>query len=91
MKYSISYTKQFEKQLKICYKRGLDISLLINAVSILEENGYLPPLYKPHKLKGKYIGLWECHLKPDWLLIWEQKDNEFILIFIATGSHSDLF
>lgn len=91
MKYSVSYTKQFEKQLKLCHKRGLDIELLTKAISILEENGSLPQSYKPHKLKGVYSGLWECHLKPDWLLVWEQKDNELILVFIATGTHSDLF
>ncbi len=91
MKYSILYTKQFEKQLKMCSKRGLDISLLTKAIDILQENGALPVQYKSHKLSGKYLGLWECHLRPDWLLVWKQNDNELILIFTATGSHSDLF
>lgn len=57
----------------------------------LSDNGTLPPEYKPHKLSGKYQGNWECHIQPDWLLVWEQRDSELILILIETGSHSDIF
>lgn len=91
MKYKISYTSQFGKDVKRCIKRGLDITILEKAVNILADNGKLPQNYKPHQLKGKYNGLWECHLKPDWLLVWKQTDSEMILLFAATGSHSDLF
>ena len=89
--YSIVYTGQFKKSLKLCVKRGLDATVLTNAVTILQENGSLPDSYKPHKLKGKYIGCWECHLQPDWLLIWRQNDLELELILVDTGTHSDLF
>ena len=68
--YSIEYTGQFLKQAKQCKKRGYNIVLLEEAIQLLAETGQLPPEYKSHKLSGKYIGCWECHIKPDWLLIW---------------------
>ena len=84
-------TRTFRKDTERCRKRGLDMELLKNAVRLLERDGKLPSSYRPHKLTGNYIGCWECHLKPDWLLIWEQNDTELILLFTGTGSHSDLF
>ena len=51
----------------------------------------LPPKYRPHKLSGNYSNCWECHIKEDWLLVWLQNDNELTLLFINTGTHSDLF
>ena len=62
-----------------------------DAVSILMENGSLPIQYRPHKLSGKYKGKWECHIESDWLLVWDQNDTELTLLFIDTGTHSDLF
>ena len=58
---------------------------------LLERNGCLPQQYKPHKLNGDRRGQWECHIQPNWLLVWEQHDDEFILIMLNTGTHSDLF
>ena len=89
--YSIVYTNQFKKSLKRCVKRGLDVSLLTAAVTILQENGSLPANYSPHRLKGQYAGCWECHLEPDWLLVWRQNDTILELVFVDTGTHSDLF
>jgi len=91
MNYEIRITNRFKKQIKICKKRGLDIRLVEKAIDLLAENGSLPKEYKPHKLKGDYEGCWECHLKPDWLLVWEQNDVELTLLFLGTGSHADLF
>lgn len=71
--YRITTTNKFEKQVKICIKRGYDISLLKNVMQLLAETGTLPAQYKPHKLSGDYTGCWECHIKPDWLLIWKHK------------------
>jgi mRNA interferase YafQ len=88
---TITTTKQFEKELKLCKKRGYDISKLRTVVSILEETGTLPQKYRPHKLSGNYDNCWECHIKGDWLLIWLQNDNELTLLFMNTGTHSDLF
>ena len=89
--YKVSTTNRFEKDLLRCKKRNYDMSLLSEAVSILAGSGTLPPKYKPHKLSGKFAGCWECHIKPDWLLVWQQNDEELILLFTNTGTHSDLF
>lgn len=91
MKYRIIPSKRFEKDLKRCEKRGYNMQLVKDAIMLLAENGTLPASYRPHKLSGQYGGCWECHLKPDWLLIWEQNDTELILLFTGTGTHSDLF
>lgn len=89
--YKITTTNQFNKEVKRCIKRGYDMSLLKTAMQILADTGKLPAKYKPHKLSGNYANCWECHIKPDWLLIWEQNDKELILLFLNTGTHSDLF
>ncbi len=89
--YSIVTTNKFEKSLKKCIKRGLDIGKLNTVLEELSNKGALPPEYKPHKLSGKYQGNWECHVQPDWLLVWEQRDEELILLLLDTGSHSDIF
>lgn len=89
--YEVIYTGQFRRSLKRCVKRGLDINAFITMLDILQESGRLPQQYRPHKLTGKYKGCWECHIQPDWLMIWEQYDNQLRLILVDTGSHSDLF
>lgn len=89
--YSIIYTNKFKKDLRLCDKRNYDIPKLREAIKILQETGQLPAQYKPHKLKGKYAGLWECHIEPDWLMTWEQNDRQLIILLMETGTHSDLF
>lgn len=89
--YELEYTNSFEKDLKRCKKRGYNLQLLQEAIDILQEKGELPAQYRPHKLSGKLVGLWECHIKGDWLLIWQQNDTVLILIMTETGTHSDLF
>jgi mRNA interferase YafQ len=89
--YSIKATNQFKKDLKRCKKRGYDLSLLELVIDLLQKTGKVPEKYRPHKLSGDYENCWECHIKSDWLLVWMQNDTELILLFIATGSHSDLF
>ena len=89
--YSVDYTNRFKKDLKRCFKRGFDISKIQQAVKLLELNGELPAEYKPHKLVGNRNGQWECHIQPDWLMVWEQNDEHFTLLFLETGTHSDLF
>lgn len=90
MRYTIVYTGQFKRSLKRCAKRGLNIKTLTDALDILQETGTLPQRYKAHKLVGNYAGCWECHLEPDWLLIWKQDDDILELILVDTGTHSDL-
>ena len=89
--YNIQYTNRFKKDYKLCKKRGLNIELLKKAISILEATGTLPKQYKPHPLSGKFQGFMECHIQPDWLLIWKQNDTDLILVLSNTGTHSDLF
>ena len=89
--YSIDYTKRFKKDLKRCQKRGLDLQLIHDAIALLRTTGSLPAKYRPHKLSGNLDGQWECHIEPDWLMIWEQNEMELTLLFLQTGTHSDLF
>ena len=89
--YKITTTGRFDKAVLRCKKRGLNLDMLRETMSILAENGKLPVKYKAHKLSGDYSGCWECHIKPDWLLVWEQNENHLTLLFLDTGTHSDLF
>ena len=89
--YEIRMTKTFRKDVERCRKRVYNMELLKTAIRLLEADGQLPMSYRPHKLSGQFGSSWECHLKSDWLLIWEQNDTELILLFTGTGTHSDLF
>ena len=89
--YSYRVSTEFKKCVKRCKKRGLDMQALKTAIDLLVANGFLPETYHPHKLSGAFAGLWECHIQPDWLLVWDQNDTELTLLMIATGSHSDIF
>ncbi len=89
--YRVDYTNRFKKDLKRCVKRGLDIRQIYEAVKLLESTGQLPDVYRPHKLSGNREGCWECHIQPDWLMVWEQCDELMTLLFLQTGTHSDLF
>lgn len=91
MQYEIKVKGSFKRAYKRCLKRGLEAALLTEVLTILSATGSLPAQYRPHKLVGKYANLWECHIQPDWLLVWEQHDEELVLILIDTGTHSDLF
>ncbi len=91
MHYEISYTNRFRKDIKRCNKKKLDLYRLSAAITMLQTSGKLTSEYKPHKLKGIYNGLWECHLNPDCLMVWKQDDKKFTLMFMYTGTHSELF
>jgi len=64
---------------------------LYDAIALLRTMGSLPIQYRPHKLSDKFQGVWVCHIEPDWLMTWEQNDTELTLLFLQTGTHSDLF
>jgi len=85
----IAQRKQFRADVKRQKRRGKDIEELIAAVELLAEQGMLPPAYQPHKLSGEWSGVWECHMEPDWLLIYAVSEEEIVLI--RTGTHDDLF
>lgn len=82
-------TKRFEKDLKLMKKRGKNLSKLKEALELLIEEKPLPLKYHDHWLSGNYSNRRECHLEPDWLLIYFPQKNE--IVFERTGSHSDLF
>lgn len=75
MQYELILTGKFKKSLKLARKRGLDITLLENIVSMLQNNISLAEKYRDHELKGKYLGFRECHIQPDWLLIFLKEDG----------------
>jgi len=83
------YEKRFKKEVEKARKRGKDMQKLTDIVTLLIEEKPLPAKNKNHKLKGDYSEYWECHVDPDWLLIYRiiKKD----ILFARTGSHSDLF
>ena len=91
MKYTVKYSTLFKKSYRKCMKRGCDEELFRTAITILAETGSLPKEYKPHPLKGNYKGCMECHLTPDWLLVWKQNDKELVLLLVDTGTHQDIF
>jgi mRNA interferase YafQ len=89
--FEIRYTGKFKKDYKVIQKRNYDLSLLKSVIVILAKGENISQDYRPHKLSGNYTNCWECHVKSDWLLIWQinYKYNELWLI--RTGTHSDLF
>ena len=91
MSYSVRTTKRFDKSVERMKKRGLPMEDLRRVISLLMQTGTLPEKYRPHKLSGSLKGKWECHIKGNWLLVWEQYDAELLLIMIDAGSHSDIF
>ena len=91
MKYCIARTTQFKRDYKAVKKRGYDVSLLKKIVTMLADNHSLPVKYCDHALTGKYSDTRECHITPDWLLIYQINEELLILTLSRTGSHSDLF
>ena len=89
--YKIKPTTRFQKDQKRIERRGYNISLLTDIIKQLANGQKLPEKNKDHQLSGDYIGCRECHITPDWLLIYEIADDELILYLTRTGTHSDLF
>ena len=91
MKYRVVLTNRFKKDLKAIVRRGYDLSLIENVVDVLSAGKKLPENNRDHALSGKYKNCRECHITPDWLLVYEVDNDELILYLTRTGSHSDLF
>lgn len=87
----IVVSNRFKKDLKLAHKRGCDMQLLNSIVTKLANEEPLPEKYKDHNLSGDYVGYRECHVQPDWLLIYKTYEEELVLLLYRTGSHSDLF
>lgn len=90
MELKVKFTSKFKKSLKLSKKRGLDISLLESVVQKLKLRIKLEEKYNDHGLKGNLKGFRECHIQPDWLLIYLIEDDILTLTLVDTGSHSDL-
>ncbi len=92
-KYILDATSNFKKQLKKVAKQHKNIEKLISIVEIIASGNILEEKYKDHKLinNKKYKDCRECHIEPDWLLIYKIKNDTLVLLLLATGSHSDLF
>ena len=91
MKYNVKPTTKFQKDLKRAKRRGYDIPLLTEIIKKLANGENLPEKNKDHSLSGDYDGCRECHITPDWLLIYEIDGSDLILYLTRTGTHSDLF
>ena len=90
-KYEIKNTTQFKKDYKLAKRRGLDISLLKDIVTKLANGESLDSKHKDHALSGNWIGHRECHIQPDWLLIYRYEEDVLVLTLSRTCTHSDLF
>ena len=91
MKYTVQFTAKFKKNYKKMQKRGLKKEDLEKVVTKLQNGEKLEAKYRDHILKGNYNGYHECHIQPDWLLIYAIKEDILILTLVDTGTHSDLF
>ncbi len=91
MKLDIVWTTRFKKDYKLAVKRKLDISALDDIIRALSRGETLPEKHKDHNLTGDWVGHRECHILPDWLLIYRIEDNVLVLTLARTGTHSDLF
>ena len=87
----VRYSAKFKKDFKAIVKRGYDISLFEEVLVLLREEKTLPETYCDHSLKGEYMGHRECHISPDWLLIYKVENDMITLSLTRTGTHSDLF
>lgn len=91
MSLQVIWTSKFKKDYKLAIKRGLNIELLDEAIRILAAKGKLPEQYCDHQLQGDFKDFRECHITPDWLLMYAIDDDVLILTLSRTGTHSDLF
>ena len=91
MKYELQFTSQFKKDLKLAKKQNKDLDKLFEVIDILANGETLDAKYKDHSLTGNYRETRECHIEPDWLLIYEIRGDVLVLMLYRLGSHSELF
>lgn len=91
MKYEVRFTSQFKRDLKLAQKQHRDISVLMTVIEQLANGEALNQKYHDHELSGNYKGLRECHIEPDWLLMYEYINDVLVLMLYRLGSHSELF
>ena len=91
MSLEIKTSSKFKRDLKRIMARGYSLAHMNEVISALAEKQALPPEYRDHALTGKWTGYRECHIQPDWLLIYRVEKDELILLLVRSGTHSDLF
>ena len=91
MMYEVKFTSQFKKDLKLAKKQQKSLDKLFEVIDILSNGNPLDAKYHYHELTGNYKGTRECHIEPDWLLIYELRDDVLVLMLYRLGSHSELF
>lgn len=91
MKYDVQFTSQFKKDVKLAEKQNKNLNKLFEVIEILANGETLDARYKDHSLTGNYKGTRECHIEPDWLLIYEIRNNILVLMLYRLGTHSELF
>lgn len=87
----IEYTRRMKQDAKRMQKRGKDMQKLSLALDLLACGNSIPPQYRDHPLSGSWNDFRECHIEPDWLLVYQVLDEKLILVATATGTHADLF
>lgn len=90
-KYEIKNTTQFKKDFKLAKRRGMNMSLLKDIITKLANGEPLEAKHRDHPLSGSWVGHRECHIQPDWLLVYRYEANILVLTLARTGTHSDLF
>ena len=91
MKYDVKFTNQFKKDLKLAKKQNKDLDKLYEVIGILADGGTLNARYRDHDLSGNYKGTRECHIEPDWLLVYEIRNEVLVLMLYRLGTHAELF
>jgi addiction module toxin, relE/stbE family len=91
MKYEVKFTTQFKKDLKLAKKQNKNLDKLFEVIALLSEGVKLDVKYRDHDLVGNYKGARECHIEPDWFLVYEYRNDVLVLMLYRLGSHSELF
>lgn len=93
MRYKIETTTLFKRQLKLAKKRGRNLQKMLDVIDILADGGELDLRCRNHKLSAtpRFQNCWECHIEPDWLLVYRREEGGLVLVLAETGTHSDLF
>lgn len=91
MKYQVKFTSQFKRDIKLAKKQGKNLNKLYEVIGVLADGNRLDEKFRDHELAGKYKGTRECHIEPDWLLVYEYHDDILVLLLYRLGSHSELF
>ena len=91
MKYDVRFTNQFKKDIRLAQRQGKNVDKVLDVIFRLADGEKLEPKYRDHELIGDYKGYRECHIEPDWLLVYQIVDNVLVLLVYRLGSHSELF